>query len=213
MISAKEERTALYRFYDVNERLLYVGITDDPWRRWREHVREKSWYPQVKHQAVTWYDDRMAADIAETVAIRRENPLFNIAGAVRSAKPALPPPLPVVRRPVPEPEPEPEPEPVPEPEPEPKPAPEPGPALEPAESLAPNRGARTLFVILICTAWAFLPSMPGMPHSWHSPLGMALFCSTAIPVTAYTLIVAAPSIHRFGRWLDRTFGPSLENTE
>jgi hypothetical protein len=83
MICAGEERHALYRFYDARENLLYVGITDEPWRRWREHVRTQPWYPQVKHQAVTWYDTERQARRAETRAIRRERPKFNIAGALR----------------------------------------------------------------------------------------------------------------------------------
>ena len=78
-----EERTALYRFYDSQGKLLYVGITNDPWRRWREHVLAKPWYPQVKHQAVTWYDAEWQARKAETRAIRTERPEFNIAGAVK----------------------------------------------------------------------------------------------------------------------------------
>lgn len=83
MISVREQRTALYRFYDAHENLLYVGISNDPWRRWREHVYEKSWYPQVKHQSVTWYDTEDQARATETRAIRRERPRFNIAGAIR----------------------------------------------------------------------------------------------------------------------------------
>jgi len=43
MICAGEGRHALYRFYDDRENLLYVGITDDPWRRWREHVLTQPW--------------------------------------------------------------------------------------------------------------------------------------------------------------------------
>lgn len=82
-----EQRTALYRFYDAQGELLYVGITNDPWRRWRQHVQEKPWYPQVKHQSVTWYDSKSAASKAETRAIRAERPEFNIAGALKPPKP------------------------------------------------------------------------------------------------------------------------------
>lgn len=179
MISIGEQRTALYRFYDADERLLYVGITNDPWRRWRQHVLEKSWYPQVKHQAVTWYDDRTAAEVAEYVAIRCERPRFNIAGAVRPV--AVEIPAEVIPDPVPEPEP-----PV-------------------AESPDPDRVRyRTLRTVLICIAWAFLPSMPGLP-SWRNPAMIALVISTIIPVLTFMLICAAPGIHRFGRWLDCTF--------
>jgi hypothetical protein len=83
MISDFEQRTALYRFYDKRENLLYVGISNDPWRRWREHVYDKPWYPEVKHQAVTWYETEEEARLAETRAIRAEHPKFNVAGAVR----------------------------------------------------------------------------------------------------------------------------------
>lgn len=180
-----EERTALYRFYDASEKLLYVGITNDPWRRWRQHVQEKPWYPQVKHQAVTWYDGRIAAEKAERVAIRCEHPQFNIAGAVR----------PVTQ------------ETAAKPVPQPPPVAEPQQAAEPSESPAPDRRSRTLLALLICAAWSFLPSMPGMP-SWDTPWGIAIASSTVIPVTMYLLICVASSIHRFGRWLDQTFTPN-----
>ena len=186
MISAGEQRTALYRFYDADERLLYVGITNDPWRRWRQHVLEKSWYPQVKHQAVTWYDNRTAAEVAEYVAIRCEYPRFNIAGAVRPVPDEAP--AESTSQLVPESEPEPEAE------------------VTPTEPPGPKRNRRTLLVILICIFWAFLPSTPGLP-SWRNPYMMALVGSTIIPVLAYLLICAAPGIHRFGRWLDCTFTP------
>lgn len=89
MISDSERRTALYRFYDTRETLLYVGITNDPWRRWRQHVAQKPWYPQVKHQAITWYDTEPQARKAEKRPIRTEAPAFNIAGAVRPPQPRL----------------------------------------------------------------------------------------------------------------------------
>jgi hypothetical protein len=76
-------RTALYRFYDHREALLYVGISNDPWRRRAEHAQAKPWYPRVRHQAVSWYDTEREARAAEIRAIRKECPEFNVAGAVR----------------------------------------------------------------------------------------------------------------------------------
>lgn len=75
-----EIRTALYRFYDSSHELLYVGISSDPWRRWREHVQTQPWYPQVKHWTSTWYDSEEEARGAELRAISGEHPRFNIAG-------------------------------------------------------------------------------------------------------------------------------------
>lgn len=82
-------RTALYRFYDAHENLLYVGITNKPGRRWQQHMEEKSWYPLVKHQAVTWYDSEAEARRAEALAIRSERPKFNVVGAIRPAESRL----------------------------------------------------------------------------------------------------------------------------
>ena len=168
MICAGEERHALYRFYDAREELLYVGITDEPWRRWREHVRTKPWYPRVKHQAITWYEDKAAAEAAEREAIRSECPRFNIAGAVRPVAEGAEPEL--------------------------------------TESVVRDRRRRTLIILLLCTDWAFLPSIPGMP-SWHTTVMKVLIASTALPLLVMLAITAAPAISRFGFWLERTFLP------
>lgn len=76
-----ETRTAIYRFYDTHRVLLYVGITNEPWRRWREHVLTQPWYPQARHWTVTWHDSEQAARRAELKAIRGERPRFNKADA------------------------------------------------------------------------------------------------------------------------------------
>ncbi|MEH0579041.1 GIY-YIG nuclease family protein [Streptomyces sp. B21-108] len=41
------ERTAVYRLYDEDERLLYVGVASDPRVRFKQHGRDKSWRPRV----------------------------------------------------------------------------------------------------------------------------------------------------------------------
>jgi hypothetical protein len=79
-------QVALYRFYDAREHLLYAGISNEPWRRRKEHSVTQPWYPQVRHQAITWYDSEAEAYAAEQRAIREEQPEFNIAGAVRPAR-------------------------------------------------------------------------------------------------------------------------------
>ena len=78
---------ALYRFYDAQEGLLYVGVSRDHWRRRKQHSVSQPWYPLVRHQAITWYDSEDAAYAAEAIAIREEAPRFNVAGAVRPDQP------------------------------------------------------------------------------------------------------------------------------
>lgn len=77
--SPADERYSLYRFFSARMELLYVGITNDPWRRQRQHAREKPWYPAAKHFAVTFHDPEADARKAELKAIRGESPRFNIA--------------------------------------------------------------------------------------------------------------------------------------
>jgi predicted GIY-YIG superfamily endonuclease len=83
------QRTALYRFYDAAWVLLYVGITDDLPRRLREHARDKEWFSQVRHQAVSLYDGERQARKAETRAIHAEVPRHNIAGALEPPRPVM----------------------------------------------------------------------------------------------------------------------------
>lgn len=71
------ERTALYRLFDRKGRLLYVGISNDPEFRWKQHRGDKGWWPQVVGKQVTWYATRVLALQAEALAIRTEDPVYN----------------------------------------------------------------------------------------------------------------------------------------
>lgn len=71
-------KTALYRLFDTDGTLLYIGISHDPARRWRQHAKVKGWWPLVARQSVTWLDERIKATAAEAEAIRTERPRFNV---------------------------------------------------------------------------------------------------------------------------------------
>lgn len=77
---------ALYRFYDTADQLLYVGITSAPSSRWahHRHFAEGTWWSSAVRKRVRWYATRAEAARAETDAIRREAPLWNVAGAPSS---------------------------------------------------------------------------------------------------------------------------------
>jgi predicted GIY-YIG superfamily endonuclease len=69
--------TTLYRLYDSDGRLLYVGTSVDAQGRWEQHAREKLWWSSVARATVDWHPDRTSAMAAERAAIRSESPLHN----------------------------------------------------------------------------------------------------------------------------------------
>lgn len=73
--------SALYRFFDADGRLLYVGISKDPDKRERAHALRSPWHPHAKSRTIEWHESREAALDAERAAIHEEAPLFNRLGA------------------------------------------------------------------------------------------------------------------------------------
>ena len=82
--------TALYRFFDAEGRLLYVGITFAIGQRWRAHAKEKAWWPQVARKEVEWKPNRYRAWVAEIAAIKAEKPMYNVQDS--DVEPGAPPP-------------------------------------------------------------------------------------------------------------------------
>lgn len=72
------ERTALYRLYDDAGRLLYVGISANPEKRWKGHeVYSCRWWDQVTRKVIEWHDTREFAMAHEYLAILKEKPHHN----------------------------------------------------------------------------------------------------------------------------------------
>lgn len=76
------DRTAIYRLFDETGQLLYVGLTCQLARRLSSHELEKTWWADVAHISVEHYPTRDEAIDAESVAIRREGPRYNIVQPV-----------------------------------------------------------------------------------------------------------------------------------
>lgn len=75
-------RTYVYRLYGYDGRLLYVGITNSPSRRFVQHASgddRKDWWGKVDHRATTLrtYETRNQALRAEEHAIKTEGPVHN----------------------------------------------------------------------------------------------------------------------------------------
>lgn len=71
----------LYRLYNRAGSLLYVGITDNVFRRWKEHSRDKPWWTEVHKFTQDWYPDRASVEAAERHAITTECPSYNVIGS------------------------------------------------------------------------------------------------------------------------------------
>jgi predicted GIY-YIG superfamily endonuclease len=69
----------LYRFFDNQDNLLYVGISNTWYQRFHDHERKAGWFSKVAYSTFEWHDSRESVEAAELVAIRTENPKFNKA--------------------------------------------------------------------------------------------------------------------------------------
>jgi predicted GIY-YIG superfamily endonuclease len=69
----------LYRFYDHDGKLLYVGITNTWYQRFHDHERKAGWFSKVAYSTFEWHENRKSVEAAELQAIRTENPEFNKA--------------------------------------------------------------------------------------------------------------------------------------
>jgi hypothetical protein len=70
----------LYRHWDADGRLLYVGIAQRPTARKRQHEVSSPWMAFQVEMTVEPFGSRTDAEAAEAEAIRTEQPLFNVAG-------------------------------------------------------------------------------------------------------------------------------------
>lgn len=78
-VLAMAESGVIYRFYDANGELIYLGqASGDPTNRWRAHRKEAAWWCQAAFVSIAHVTpvrkDRMAL---ERDAIRSERPRFN----------------------------------------------------------------------------------------------------------------------------------------
>lgn len=72
----------LYRMFNRDGVLLYVGITNDPKERFKAHGGEKSWWSEVANVTVEHLPSRQHLQAAESNAITNERPLYNIVRPV-----------------------------------------------------------------------------------------------------------------------------------
>ena len=69
----------LYRFYDAEGALLYVGITKFFEPRLKQHYKNAEWFFETASVKLEHYKTRQEVERAETQAIESESPRYNIA--------------------------------------------------------------------------------------------------------------------------------------
>lgn len=80
------ERTALYRHFDAEGVLLYVGISRSAAARLASH-EQSNWDQQIARVDVQWFENRAAALRAERKAIATEKPRHNKSAGQRNETP------------------------------------------------------------------------------------------------------------------------------
>lgn len=72
------KKAAVYRQFDENGRLLYVGKSVNLLARIAEHFRDAAWRQDVAYITVEWFDTEDEALRAEAMAIYSERPIHNV---------------------------------------------------------------------------------------------------------------------------------------
>lgn len=76
-MSNSTQKTTLYRYFDSEGQLLYVGITGDNTKRQSQHKRNSFWFGLIASATFEHFDTRQEALEAESKAIRTEGPKHN----------------------------------------------------------------------------------------------------------------------------------------
>lgn len=70
---------ALYRFFDKDGQLLYVGVSSNWQQRLKQHYKESLFHWEAATITLEHFDTRESVEEAEKLAIQTENPKYNKA--------------------------------------------------------------------------------------------------------------------------------------
>lgn len=76
---SEELSETLYRFFDKNKRLLYVGISNNFISRLNQHYKNADWFSEISFATFEHYASRADVEAAELKAIVSESPIHNKA--------------------------------------------------------------------------------------------------------------------------------------
>lgn len=73
-----DRKCALYRHFDADGALLYVGISFRPLIRTKQHSAVSGWTDQIANITIEYFPNRREAMVAEVMAVQTEGPRYNI---------------------------------------------------------------------------------------------------------------------------------------
>jgi len=80
---AGNPRQVLYRMFDADDALLYVGVSMNVAQRFAAHRSDKQWWGDIARITLSHFATRREVLVAEATAIREERPLYNVQHATR----------------------------------------------------------------------------------------------------------------------------------
>ena len=79
-------KTCLYRHYGANNKLLYIGVSVNPYERSRQHSVNKKYFHKVVRIELKWYKTKKDALMEESRLIKNLHPACNIAHRTNNRK-------------------------------------------------------------------------------------------------------------------------------
>lgn len=79
---------AVYRYFNAEGALMYVGSTENLEKRHGKHRSSSWWWAFISDTCVSWYPSREEAEDEERRAYAKEHPLYNKRIPTRWTKPA-----------------------------------------------------------------------------------------------------------------------------
>jgi hypothetical protein len=89
MTGALPVKTQLYRHFDANGRLLYVGVSAAAVYRFLVHKQASCWADQITTITIETFPSRNEAMEAERLAIKAKAPLYNVSPRGGGFKPGV----------------------------------------------------------------------------------------------------------------------------
>lgn len=77
-MKVENEINCLYRLFDENQELLYVGISMHVMARIHDHAKHKDWFSKVSTIKIERFNSRKEVEEAEKAAIKNEKPKHNV---------------------------------------------------------------------------------------------------------------------------------------